>query len=976
MFASKDTLLTRPSGGYTIARSVRLRSSATAYFNRTPATATNQKVWTWSGWVKRGALGTEQSLFATVSQGFSLFFGTGNDLRVWTNGGNGAMYTSAVYRDVGAWYHIVLQRTSASPYFNLYVNGVQVTAFAFDNRTTYPGTSNSEVNSTVAHYISGFTSYYFDGYLTEINFIDGQALTPSSFGETDSITGVWKPKAYSGTYGTNGFELNFSDNSNNTAATIGKDYSGNGNNWTPNNISVTAGVTYDSMVDSPTVGSLSSNYCVWNPLSGTTGTVSEGNLYFVGASSYGSRLGTIALPTSTKIYFEATLTVAPYTPRGSTSAYNWLGVALSTNFNITSTPAANQVNGLMVGDNGYLNNFASSASDTGTTFVVNDIIGFAIDTGANTYTIYRNNSSIASGTIGVTAGTSISPMQISYNADGGAPKINFGQRPFSYTPPTGFVALNTYNLPASTITNGAAYMAATTYTGTGATQSITNTVGSTSFQPDFVWIKDRSAARSHRLFDSVRGATKALFSDATDAETTLATDLTAFNTTGFALGAGAGSNSSGETFVGWQWKASNTTASNTNGSITSTVSVGATQGFSVVTYTGTGANATVGHGLGVAPQMIIVKCRSNTSTNWTVYHTSLGNTGYIYLNLTNAAGTGYSGFWNNTSPTSSVFSLGSDVDGYVNGSGRTNVAYCFASVAGFSSVGSYTGNGSTDGPMIYLGFKPRWFMSKRSDTAGNDWVIMDTSRDTYNVAQKQLYADLSNAEEVNSAYDTDFLSNGLKIRTSTASRNASGSTYIYIAFAENPLKYSLAQQETIMFKHNNTPIPLDTPFTIDGTSYPANWLRLTSLAEKQAVGIEEVADVTTTYNDQFYWGVDNPKLLNDREESDEDGNPMYVKVLGVVDGKPAMVDSTERLVTKGLKSNWTAQVKDTANKLLAQTDWMVIRKAERDVAIPTATATYRAAVITECSRLVTAIAGASDVEAFIAVVTSQAWPNA
>ena len=176
-----------------------------------------------------------------------------------------------------------------------------------------------------------------------------------------------------------------------------------------------------------------------------------------------------------------------------------------------------------------------------------------------------------------------------------------------------------------------------------------------------------------------------------------------------------------------------------------------------------------------------------------------------------------------------------------------------------------------------------------------------------------------------------------------------------------------------MFKHNDTVIPLDTPFTIDGTSYPANWLRLTSLAEKQAVGIEEVADVTTIYNDQFYWGVDNPKLLNDREESDEDGNPMYVKVLGTVDGKPAMVDSTERLVTKGLKSNWTAQVKDTANKLLAQTDWMVIRKAERDVAIPTAVATYRAGVITECTRLVAAISGAADVPALITVVTNQSW---
>lgn len=176
-----------------------------------------------------------------------------------------------------------------------------------------------------------------------------------------------------------------------------------------------------------------------------------------------------------------------------------------------------------------------------------------------------------------------------------------------------------------------------------------------------------------------------------------------------------------------------------------------------------------------------------------------------------------------------------------------------------------------------------------------------------------------------------------------------------------------------MFKHNNTPIPLDTPFTINGTSYPANWLRLTSLAEKQAVGIEEVADVTTTYDDRFFWGVDNPKLLNDREESDQDGNPMYVKVLGEVDGKPAMVDSTERLVTKGLKSQWTAQVKDTANKLLAQTDWMVIRKAERDVAIPTAVATYRAGVITECARLVAAISGAADVPALIAVVTAQDW---
>ena len=176
-----------------------------------------------------------------------------------------------------------------------------------------------------------------------------------------------------------------------------------------------------------------------------------------------------------------------------------------------------------------------------------------------------------------------------------------------------------------------------------------------------------------------------------------------------------------------------------------------------------------------------------------------------------------------------------------------------------------------------------------------------------------------------------------------------------------------------MFLLNGNPLPLDTPFQIDGTSYPANWLRLTSIEEKNAVGITEVADVTTTYDDRFYWGVDNPKLLNDREESDEDGNPMYVQVYD--SATQAMVDSSERLVTKGLKSQWTATVKDTAIKLLSQTDWMVIRKAERDVAIPEATATYRAAVLTECTRLVTAITNAANVPALVDVINAQDWPT-
>ena len=178
-----------------------------------------------------------------------------------------------------------------------------------------------------------------------------------------------------------------------------------------------------------------------------------------------------------------------------------------------------------------------------------------------------------------------------------------------------------------------------------------------------------------------------------------------------------------------------------------------------------------------------------------------------------------------------------------------------------------------------------------------------------------------------------------------------------------------------MFQLDNKPLALDVPFTHGGFSYPANWLRLASAEERAAIGITEVADAAS-YDDRFYWGVNNPKLLNDREESDEQGNPLYVKVLGEVNGEPAMVDSSERLVTKGLKSNWSAQIKDTTNKLLAATDWMVIRKAERDVAIPAETVTYRAAVLTECDRLLAAIDGAADVDALIAVLANQNWPEA
>jgi len=363
---------------------------------------------------------------------------------------------------------------------------------------------------------------------------------------------------------------------------------------------------------------------------------------------------------------------------------------------------------------------------------------------------------------------------------------NFGQRPFSYTPPTGFVALNTYNLPDSTIKNGAAYMAATLYTGNSSTQTITNTVNGVSFQPDWIWAKNRTTSGSnHRSFDSVRGASKILYPSLTNSEDTNANGLTSFNSNGFSIG-DASINDSGASFVAWQWKAGGTSASNTTGTITTTVSVGATQGFSVATYTGNGsAGATFGHGLGVAPSFVIVKERSNAN-GWLCYHISTGNTGYLELDATLSFQT-LSTVWNNTTPSSSVVTLGTVSN--VNRNGGTFVAYCWAAVAGYSAFGSYTGNGSADGPFQYLGFRPRFLMVKNATNAYN-WNIQDSGRNTYNPVNNQLYANLADAEyAANSGnFLVDFLSNGFKVRGTGASGNNSGDTIIYMAFAENPFK--------------------------------------------------------------------------------------------------------------------------------------------------------------------------------------------
>jgi hypothetical protein len=348
-------------------------------------------------------------------------------------------------------------------------------------------------------------------------------------------------------------------------------------------------------------------------------------------------------------------------------------------------------------------------------------------------------------------------------------------------------------MPTPTIPDGELFFNATLYSGTGATQTITNGVAGQSFQPDFVWIKARSTTTNNRLYDSVRGATLHIQSNTTDAETTNANGLTAFVSNGFTVGSASSENASGQTFVAWNWKAGGAAVTNTAGTISAQVSANTTSGFSVVTYTGNGTNgATVGHGLGVAPSMIFVKDRTQGGTyrDWAVYSPIIGAGNSMYLNSTSGSFSKPS-YWNSTTATSSVFTLGNDIT--VNQSGDAFVAYCWAPIAGYSAFGSYTGNGSTDGPFLYMGFRPRFYMYKRADSTSN-WVIMDTSRNPFNTAGKWLYPNLVNAEnDVVSTDQWDFLSNGLKVRSNGSATNASGGTYIYAAFAENPFKYANAR---------------------------------------------------------------------------------------------------------------------------------------------------------------------------------------
>ena len=790
---------------YNINQSLRFpQPTGGGYLSRT--FGSNGGDWTWSGWVKRSTIGAAEFLFASSSTSnpyvtAGLYFGSGDKLsyQQFSNavGYSVNLESTAVFRDVSAWYHVVATYDEDGNIV-LYVNGTQVASASTSstyrtiNKTTYP------------HYIGNRTYQSnpggdFHGYMAEIHFVDGSLLAPSNFAETK--TGIWVPKEYTGSHGTNGFYLPFDDSS-----AIGDDESANTNDF-----SVTSLQATDVVLDSPTN---SFAVILANDKGGTSQDYTEGNLHAnqdgSGAGSYAAKSSMLTPMNSGKWYVEAL-------SDATTASGAGLGTYTADTMNREGT-ASYYYTGNIVVANDVIHYYSSGGiyqngqQQSGLATVGDkDIIGMLVDTDAKTVQFYVNGS--AQGTA-VTMNNQTDPVGAQMHGHNTRPfMFNFGQDSsfgnrktsgsanahdangigdFYYAPPAGAKAFCTANLVNPDIDpvndeESADYFNTVLYSGNSSTNNVTG-VG---FQPAWVWLKNRTSnSTSSRLYDSVRGPHKALFSSATNAEFDESSwGLDSFDSDGFTLLDDSTNrlyfNQTGQNYVAWNWLAGGSASSNSDGSITSSVSANTEAGFSIITYTGNGTNgATVSHGLSSKPDFIIIKNRE-ASTNWIVYNSISGATKNLVLEDTDALVTSSTRF-NNTEPTNSVITLGTTTA--VNGSGTDYVAYCFHSVNGYSKIGSYTGNGNADGPVIVTGFRPAWVMTKRTDSTSS-WLIVDNNRNTFNVVNSYLLPNAGNAE--GTATISDFTSNGFKLRGTT--HNESGGSFIYLAFAEQPFKYSNAR---------------------------------------------------------------------------------------------------------------------------------------------------------------------------------------
>ena len=837
---------------YKISYSLKFNGTSHALDKTFGTSATNDDAKAISVWIKRsGDAGTNSEFGSTTntklcsSDDFNqLEFNTGNpsgfsdQFGYYINGANNAAWYKSKWRDPSAWSHIVWiynsDESTTTDRVKVYFNGEaqpigdsDLWNYTNSDVNPYPpsgtdcqfGLNTKEMHIARYEYDDGG---WWGGQMADFIMIDGTASI-SDFGETHN--GVWRPKDPSGlTFGNNGFWLKFSNTSD-----FGEDFSGNNNDFTVRG-SIPA---TNRLLDSPT-----NNFCTWNPVDMKNASLTGGNLDAEDdGTNYNQVRGTHSIGTSGKWYMElykvncgstyaawgvcdqnqkltASYTSPGYVGKAMVGAvwdFNQTDVYLSTTYSESSAGSdlgdtadvytnTAQVIGMAIDlDNDKIFTHVDGTWDTacgdpdssGSGFNasgLNDIknlvpVVFPNSTNTPAYTLFLNCGQDSSFGGNKTSGSA-----------NGTDANGLGD--FYYDPPSGYKAICSQNLSVNANVDAAQtsdnypekLFSSILWTGDGSTKAITGL----GFKPDWVWIKERENSSTYGSYDSSRGNTNVLGmanTTAADYDQTADPGLETFGTDGFTVDyPNTGDyyiNRNTETYVAWNWRANGgTTSSNDNGSITSTVQVDPSGHFSIVTYTGESATRTVGHGLSAAPDYIIVKSRENTR-NWAVYYGD--NTDAMQLNNGNATDDG--NYWADTSPTSTVFTVG---DSNETGKSEDYVAYCFANCEGYIQSGSYTGNANADGTFVYLGFRPAWLMVKYTGS-GESWVIVDNKRNGTNPTNKNLRANNEYAEASGSTYDVDLLSNGFKPRTTWEGWNGSGYTITYLAFAESPFKYATAR---------------------------------------------------------------------------------------------------------------------------------------------------------------------------------------
>ena len=816
-----DTALV--AGPYQIERSLRFDRNGTPGLYREGVGDGNRRKWTLSLWLKPNMPitdGSNRSLFGLNNTGNNreeIAFSSSNRISYQLRIGGNHRYgcdSDAYMRDYSRWYHVVFQydsdNSTANDRVRIHINGERQSVSFYEN----DGAGyNSYINSGGTGIYLGRTanSNSFDGYLAEVNFIDGLNVDPLELGFFESQTGIWMPKKYTGNYGNQGWYLNFSDNSGNSATTIGKDYSGNGHNWTPNNFSITANPSTnsakfdtDSKLDTPT-----NNWATLNPIrrneqnSSSTAT-RNGLLYaYIPNDNQGSFPFTQPLK-SGKWYWEIQADggnstryfgIVPdyYTTDNTAYTKGVVGFTWGDSYLVLNTdgmsPTSNAT-GNPTENTLYASGFGWNTST--------DIANVALDMDTREVQFGKNGTYgpkirlpaddcgyvgyVSNGTNGAT-----NNWKLNFGASGGT---NQG---FDYAPPTGFKPINSKNLltaQATSVMQPKKHFESLIYAGNDATgRAITGL----QFKPDFIWIKNRSNAFSHAIYDSVRGPTKRLRADTTAAEGTDTDGITSFDSNGWTMSGNDAINQNSANFVAWCWKAGGAAVTNNDGSIATQVSVNKEAGFSIITYTGTGADgATIGHGLGRTPGFVMTKRRDNNAINWVCKHSCTTKVAYLDLpDRFDDNGSGQGIITNLNSSTYTVTRYNNEYNiGGVNSNGDAFVSYCWAEIPGYSKIGRYRGkggsgtSGNSKGPFIYCGFEPAWVMIKDVDNSGRSWIIQDNKRDPSNPTDRWLFADGSNDGSHSDGRYIDLLSDGFKIRSARNETNGDNNNYLYLAFAE------------------------------------------------------------------------------------------------------------------------------------------------------------------------------------------------